>query len=338
MAIKMLMFDVRNCEREFLENEPPENFEIKLYPYCLNEQTVKDIPQDELDSAMVISVFLDSEVTESVINSFKNLRIISSRTSGIDHISKSAAEKKNIDIVNVEGYSAKTAAQYTIGLMIALVRNIIPLSKFLERGEITDYTGYDISKLTMGVIGTGATGAEVCKIAQGIGMNVIAYDIVQKQELINKTDAKYVDFETLLKESDIITIHIPYIINRNLIAKEQFDLMKKSAYLINISRPEIVNMRDLNEAIKNCKIQGAALDIRTCSSANPNCAKLSEKMKNSLECYEETIIINELSKFDNVIITPHIAYKTEDVMKYILKTSIRGILDCIKGGTSFRAC
>ena len=114
--------------------------------------------------------------------------------------------------------------------------------------------------------------------------------------------------------------------------------MKNSAYLINISRSEIVNMQDLYEALKNDKIKGAALDIRTCQFVNPNCAKLSEEMKLSLECYEETRIVNELANLSNVIITPHIAYKTADVMEYIFKTSIKGILDCVKGGTAFRAC
>ena len=335
----MLMFDVRDCEREFIENEPPQNFEIKMYSGCLNEESIKEIPEDELNSAMVISVFLDSEVTENVINSFKNLRIIAARSSNVDHINKRAAEDKNIDIVNVEGYSAKTAAQFTIGLMIALVRNIIPLSKFIEKGEIADYTGYDISKLTIGIIGTGATGAEVCRIAQGIGMKVLAYDVVEKQELLSNTEAEYVDFETILRNSDIVTVHMPYnMTNRNLIAKEQFDMMKDSAYLINVSRSEIVNMQDLYSALKNNKIKGAALDIRTCQFVNPNCAKLSEEMAQSLECYEETKIVTELAKLPNVIITPHIAYKTADVMEYIFKTSIRGILDCIKGGTTFRAC
>ena len=339
MAIKMLVFDVRDYEREFFEGDEFENFELKLYSYCLNEESIKNLSEDDLNNTMVISVFLDSELTENVINSFKNLRIISTRTSSLEHINRKAAELKNIDIVNVEGYSYKTSAQFTIGQMINLVRNIIPLSKFVEKGETPDYTGYDISKLTMGVIGTGATGAEVCRIAQGMGMRTLAYDIVEKQEVINKTSAEYVDFETILKESDVLTIHLPYNVeSRNLIAKEQLNMMKKSAYLINISRAEIINMRDLYEAIKNGNIKGAALDIRTCDSVNPNCKRYADKMHMSLECYEETKLLKELSKFPNVIITPHVAYKTADVLEYILKTSIRGVLDCIKGDNKFKFC
>ena len=339
MAIKMLVFDVRECEREIFENEEFQNFEIKLFSECLNDESIKKLTKEDLDNAMAISVFLDSEVTENVINSFKNLRIISTRSSSIEHINKKAAQNKNIDIVNVEGYSARTAAQFTIGLMIALVRNIIPLSKFIEKRETVDYTGFDISKLTIGVIGTGATGAEVCKITQGLGMRTLAYDVVKKQELLNKTDAEYVDFETILTRSDIVTIHLPYSMeNKNLITAKEINMMKNSAYLINISRSEIVNMQDLYQAIKDCRLRGAALDIRTCDSVNSKCLQYSRKANIRLNCYEETKIVTELSKFPNVIITPQVAYKTADVMEYILKTSIKGVLDCIKGGFSYRAC
>jgi len=337
MAIKMLVFDVRECERKILENKNIENFDITLYSECLNDETIKNIPQSELESTMVVSVFLDSEVTENVINAFKNLRIISTRSSDTEHINKKAAYNKNIDIVNVEGYSTKTGAQFTIMLMIALVRNLIPLSKSIESNNIVDFTGYDISKLTLGVIGTGATGAEVCKIAQAIGMKILAYDIVEKQELINKTDAVYVDFETILKESDILTIHLPYAFeSKNLITKKELNLMKNTAYIINTSKADIVNIKDLYNALKEKKIQGAGLDIRACKFANPNCAKLGDNLNTGLECYEETKIISELAKMSNVIVTPHVGYKTEDVLEYILDMNIRGILDCIKGGSQFK--
>lgn len=339
MSVRMLVFDVRDCEREIFESEEFQNFDIALYKECLNEETVKNIPSDDLENAMAISVFLDSEVTENVINSFKNLRIISTRSSSIEHINKAVAVNKNIDVVNVEGYSSKTAAQFTIGLMIALVRNLIPLSKAYQTGETIDFTGRDISQLTLGVIGTGMTGACVCKIAHALGMNVIAYDIVEKNELKNNTEINYVDLETLLKESDIITLHVPYTNeSKNLITKKEFDMMKESAYLINTSKPKIVNMRDLYDALINKRIKGAALDIRLCNSVNTHCKQLQEKLNTKFECIEEAEIIKKLSLMSNVILTPQVAYKTDDVMKYILKTSITGIRDCIKGGTKFRAC
>ena len=339
MTIKMLVFDIRENEKVYFNSDRFQNFDIKFYKNCLNEETIKNISRYDLDTTMVISVFLDSELTEKVINSFKNLRIISTRSSGIEHINKAAAINKNIDIVNVENYSSKTAAQFTIGLMIALVRNIMELSKFVEQGEIIDYTGYDISNLTLGIIGTGLTGACVCKIAQSMGMKIIAYDVVEKRELINKIDVKYTELETLLRNSDIVTIHIPYTMeSKNLISKKELDLMKESAYLINISKSGIVNLDDLYSALKNKKIKGAALDIRTCNSINPNCFKLQKDLGKNLKCLEEMKIVSEMAKMPNVILTPQVAYKTADVLEFIVDTSAKGILDCIKGGSNFRAC
>lgn len=339
MSVKILVFDVRDFEREIFENEDLQNFDLVLFEECLNEETVKNIPADCLENATAISVFLDSEVTENVINAFKNLRIISTRSSSIEHINKNAAMNKNIDIVNVEDYSSKTAAQFTIGLMIALTRNLIPLSKSIETGKIIDFTGYDISKLTLGVIGTGMTGACVCKMAHGLGMNVKAYDIIEKNELKNTTDTQYVDMETLLRESDIITLHVPYTNeSKNLITKKEFDIMKNSAYIINTSKSKVINMKDLYEALLNKRIKGAALDIRICSNVNPKCKNLENKLNTKFECIEEAEIVKKMSLMPNVIITPQVAYKTADVLEYILKTSITGIRDCIKGGTKFRAC
>ena len=339
MTIKMLVFDIRESEKEFFKSERFQNFDITFYDYCLNSETIKNITRDELEKTMVISVFSDSEITEDVIDSFKNLRIIATRSSSTEHINKNFAAERNIDIVHVEGYSTKTAAQFTIGLIIALVRNLIPFSKFIENGNITDYTGSDISHLTLGVIGTGATGACVCKIAHAFDMKVIAYDIVEKKELINNTETQYVDMETLLKESDIVTIHIPYSMeNKNLISRKELDLMKKTAYIINTSKSGIVNIKDLYNAIKANKIKGAALDIKTCNSINPNCFKLQKDLGKNLECLEEMQIISELSKMPNVILTPQIAYKTYDVLEYIVDTSAKGILDCIQGGSKFKAC
>lgn len=339
MALKMSIFDVRDCEKDILNSTDFQNIDFTLHEECLNEDTIKLLSKDELENTVAISVFLDSEITEDVINSFKNLRIISTRSSSIDHINKNAALNKNIDIVNVENYSSKTAAQFTIGLIIALVRNLIPLSKFVELGETIDFTGYDISMMTLGIIGTGSTGACVCKMAQALGMKVFAYDIFEKRELSNNTDIEYVDLNTLLEKSDVVTIHIPYTLeNKNLITKKELDLMKDSAYLINTSKSKIVNLNDLYNALKLGNLRGAALDIRTCNVINPKCYKLQEDLHTNLECLEEAEIVNKLSKMPNVILTPHIAYKTADVMEYILKTSITGIRDCIKGGTKYRAC
>lgn len=339
MSIKMLVFDFRDSEHEFFRGRDLENFDITFYGESLNEETVKQLPQEDLDNAAVISVFINSEMTEEVINSFKNLRIISTRSTGVDHINRLAVQAKNIAVVNVEGYGSRSVAQYTMGLAIALVRHIIPAVKSVadKKSGCDDFVGRDLSKLTMGVVGTGAIGVAVCKLAQAFGMRILAYDIIERQELTSTTNVKYVDFNTLLRDSDIVTLHLPYTgDNLNMFSAEQFSIMKNTSYFINTSRGELVNTKELYNAVSKGAIQGAALDVVTCESASFNCNRLAKKINATFECIEEAKFVEELVKLPQVIITPHIAYETQDAIDHILDITFIAILDCIKGGHSYR--
>ena len=339
MSIKMLVFDYRESERKFFGNNKFENFDITFYSESLNEDSVKNLPLEQLEHTMVVSVFIDSELTEDVINSFKNLRIISTRSTGVDHINLKAAEAKNIAVINVEGYGSKSVAQFTIGLMINLVRKIIPASRYIlsENESCSNFLGRDLSKLTLGVMGTGAIGSAVCKLASVFGMKVLTYDITKKHELISKYDVRYVDFDALLKQSDILTLHMPYTGNNfHLISQKQFEMMKDTAFLINTSRGEILDTIALYNALNENKLGGAALDVVMCEQLSFKCSQFEKKLNNDLKCLEEARVVNELAKMENVIITPHIAYETQDAIDYILEISFKGILDIIKGGNQYR--
>ena len=340
MSIKMLVFDYRESERKFFGNNKFENFDITFYSESLNEDSVKNLPLEQLEHTMVVSVFIDSELTEDVINSFKNLRIISTRSTGVDHINLKAAAAKNIAVINVEGYGSKAVAQFTIGLMISLVRRIVPASKYIaenEHGSCTNFLGRDLSNLTLGVVGTGAIGAAVCTLGCAFEMNVLAYDLSEKKELISNYDIKYTDLNTLLKNSDIVSLHIPYTgDNFHMFSDKQFSMMKDTAYIINTSRGEIVDTFALYKALTEKKLAGAALDVVMCEQLSFRCSQFSKQINTDIMCLQEAKIVKELVKMDNVIITPHIAYETQDAIDYILEVSFKGILDCIKGGTEYR--
>lgn len=339
MAIKLLVFDFRESERDFFRSHELENFEITFFPESLNKETLKNLSSDLLEQTAVISVFVDSEVTEEVINSFKNLRIISTRSTGVEHINKKAADAKNIAVVNVEGYGARPVAQYTIGLILALVRQIIPASEYLksENRICQSFVGRDISKFTIGIVGTGSIGFAVAKHALAFGMKVLAYDIAERKELTEKYEIQYVDFNTLLRNADIVSIHIPYTgENKDMFGFEQFSIMKNTAYLINTSRGEIVNIRDLYNAVTKGAIKGAALDVVTCEYFNFKCSNLSHTLHNNFNCVEEAKILREFVKHPDVIVTPHIAYETQDAIDYILEVTFIAISDIIKGGNSYR--
>ena len=341
MSIKMLVFDYRESERNFFGNNKFENFDITFYSESLNEDFIKNLSQDQLNNTMVISVFIDSEVSEAVINSFKNLRIISTRSTGVDHINLKVAEEKNIAVINVEGYGSTSVAQFTIGVMIALVRKIIAASSYVsdESRSCSNFFFFFLSKLTIGVVGTGAIGSAVCKLAKAFGMNILTYDIAERQELKINYGVQYVDFESLLQKSDVVTLHMPYTgENFHLISEKQFNLMKNSAYIINTSRGEILDTIALYNALEMKKLAGAALDVVMCEQLSFRCGQFSKNLGYDLKCLEEAKVVKQLAKMDNVIITPHMAYETQDAIDYILEVSFKGILDSIKGGNKYRVC
>lgn len=340
MPMNMIIFEYREVETEFFRDKKFDNFDISFYKEPLTPEFVRTLPQDVLENTNIISVFINSVVDEEVINAFKNLRIISTRSTGYDHINLNVCKDKNIAVVNVENYGSTSVAQYTLGLMIMLVRKIFPagMSLYDCKNYESFYNGRDLSKLTLGVAGTGAIGAAVCRLAKCLNMNIIAYDVVQKRELEEDIGLKYVEFDELLKKSDIITLHMPYTGNNyHMFSDTQFDMMKQGVYFINTSRGEILDIGALYKNVESGKVQGAALDVLTCESISFSCDKFAERIKPlPLVCANEVKLVEKLSHFKNVIITPHIAYDTQDSVDYILDVTMRSISDVVYGGKMSR--
>ncbi len=336
MAINMVIFEYREEEKKFFEEHDFSNFNLIFYEEVLNEEFVKTLPEDVLNGTAIISVFINSDVSESVINSFKNLRIISTRSTGYDHINTTVAKQRNIAVVNVENYGETSVAQYTMGLLIMLVRKIMTAAIFVRdsRRISENFTGRDISKLTLGVIGTGAIGAAVSRAAKCFNMNVIAYDLKEKKELIEEIGIRYMTMDDLLKEADIVSLHLPYTgDNYHMINEEKINLMKDGAYFINTSRGELVDLPAVYNAIDSKKLNGVALDVVSCESINFGCENFGQKMGSCpMECLNEALYVEKITKFDNVIVTPHIAYETQDSIDYILDVTMRSVTDVIYGG------
>jgi D-lactate dehydrogenase len=333
MSIKMIVFDFRGSEQEFFRRNKLDNFEITFVSESLNDETVQNLPVEVIDSTQVISVFIESEVTSHVLSHFKNLRVVSTRSTGIDHINLHGCRRRNIAVVNVENYGSTSVAQYAVGLIIALVRNIVPASRYItNEKECREFTGRDLSKMSIGIVGTGATGAAVAKICQALGMKVFGFDPVEKKEL----EFRYTDFESLVRKSDIVTLHLPYTGNNlHMFSKREFDMMRRDAYFINTSRGELVNTVDLYDVLKSGHLKGAALDVLTCESYSFACNKLAQN-EPSQSCVIEVEAAQKLAQLSNVIITPHIAYETQDSINYILEETFTGIMDFISGGSSHR--
>lgn len=340
MAIDMFMFDYRLPEKNYFETYNLDCFNIKFFERSLNEETLAKIPPEELENVTALSVFIDSELSKDVIKKFKNLRIIATRSTGVDHIDIDYCRENRIAVTNVENYGATSVAQYTFALILALLRNLVPANLYMRDYNRSNnvFLGRDLTGLTLGVIGTGAIGGSVCKLAQDFGMSILACDIFPKEELRLKYNVKYVDMDELLADSDVITLHLPYTKdNLNMISMAQFEKMRKKPYLINTSRGELVNLEDLRDALSKNLLAGAGLDVLSCESltfrCDETCPVAGEAHK---ECIEELKIVKEIKNFDNVVITPHIAYETKEAVEYILRVSMVSIMDFFKGGYSSR--
>ncbi len=332
MAIDMVFFDFRDEEKDFFNKNCFPNFNFTFYKESLNLESVKNLSEEVKCNTTVISVFTDSDVCEGVIGEFKNLRIISTRSVSYDHISKKAAIERNIAVLNVPNYGEKSVAQYTLGLILALVRNLISATSG-NFSDKTELSGRDLSELSLGIVGTGAVGAAVCKIAQFFKMKIYGYDIKPKQELVKKYGLEYLPLNDFIRNSDIITLHLPYTgDNFKMFSKSEFDLMKDGAYFINTSSSRLVDTKALYNAVKSGKIKGVALDFTVCKFESPECYMPQNP---SEICREENKFLNLLKSEKNVIITPHIAYDTKESVNYILQSTMDNIKNTIQCGNVY---
>ena len=235
MAINVLVFELKECEKHFFDNNHFSDMKILFFKESLNEHFLENISEDILENTNVISVINDSAITGEIINRFKNLRVISVRDREYDHVCINTCEEKNIALINIQDEGIKSVAQFTLGLLINLVRHIILANGVSEYKEDSgyDYVGRELSNLTLGIIGTSFVGAELCKLASSIEIPTIAFDTKPKQELIDKYQLKYVSLNELAKQSDIICVNLEYAPEYyHLCGEELFSNCKNEMYFI----------------------------------------------------------------------------------------------------------
>lgn len=336
MSINMLVFEMRETEEKFFKSRSFEGFNFTFFDECLNEEFAENLSEDILKNATVISISKESSLTDTVLDKFKNLRIVSIRSDDYDQVCISKCKERNIAVINVPQNNTKSVAQFVIGLIINLARNIIPASKISRVTE--DFTGRDLSKLTLGLVGTGQVGAEICRIADAIGMKIITHDKYPKCELIQKFDVKHVSLYEMANEADIICVNLEYNTEtHHLFNEEFFSKCKDGIYFVSISKSELIDYEALYKYIDNGKIKGAALDTTPCDSICYHCKNLSNKLAGkNLHCLEQTNYIEKLKKFDNVIITPCLSGTTIDSTEYILNQTMQSITETLVGDRLYR--
>lgn len=200
-------------------------------------------------------------ITGEMIAASPNLKVIAMHGAGLNHIDKMVAAQHGIVVKAVPGGNAEAVADLTIGLMIAAARHITEADASIRKGEWGTFVGSSINNKTIGIVGFGAIGQAVAKRTTGFSMKILAFDVFRNEEAAKLLNATYVNLDTLLRESDYITLHVPLTSETNsLIDEHAFGLMKKSAVLVNISRGGVVNEAVLYDALKTGKLAGAAVD------------------------------------------------------------------------------
>lgn len=322
---KIIFFDVRENEIEFLQDSCEGKYNYKFITEPLDDKTHLS---EDIKDADVISCFTFSRVNADILKQFPNLKLIALRCVGFDHIDIDYCKVHGIQVVNSFGYGNITVAEFAFALIFDVMRKVSRAYMNLKNEHLDRdiYTGFELKGKNIGIIGTGAIGTESVRIAKGFGMNVLAYDVYPKQELVEKYDVKYLPLDELIKESDVISLHAPLTDeNFHLIDENKFNLMKPNAVIVNTARGELIDSKALYEALSNQKIFGAGLDVLEAENIliQPDAITDFDYLTN--DYIKQTLINERLLKLHNAVVTPHIAYNTKEAQDRILHITINNI-------------
>ena len=286
-----------------------------------------------LEDVEVLMPFIHSAVGRDQMEAMPNLRLIATRSTGYDHVDLQAAAEREIAVANVPAYGENTVAEHTFALILALSRKVHHAWVRTQRGEYTmeGLRGFDLYGKTLGVVGAGAIGLHVIRIAKGFGMKVLAFDVNQNQLLADVLDFAYADLDELLESSDIVTLHAPAIpATHHLINKDTLSKMKPEALLINTARGSLVDTAALAEALDAGHLGGAGLDVFEGEEFMQHEDELlyqpgaEDKLKLLVRAHR-------LQRRPDVVITPHIGFNSEEALRRILDTTVENVRSFLAG-------
>ncbi|QPK63746.1 phosphoglycerate dehydrogenase [Methylomonas sp. LL1] len=280
----------------------------------LSEEALCEIIPD-YDALLIRS---DTQVTARVLKAAKNLKVVGRAGIGVDNVDLAVAMEQGIIVMNTPDANATTTAELAIAHMFSLSRNLPIANQSVREGkwERSKLMGAEISHKTLAILGFGTIGRIVAQRGIGLGMRVIAHDPFVAPEIFEKYGAEMVDLDTLVKQADYLTLHCPLLEKtRNIIGREQFALMKKSARLINCARGGLVDEAGLYDALKEGRIAGAALDVYE-----------HEPPKDS-----------PLLELSNVVFTPHLGASTKEAQVAVSVEIARQVVKYLQTGEAVNA-
>ncbi|KAF2957045.1 D-2-hydroxyacid dehydrogenase [Marinitoga sp. 38H-ov] len=263
----------------------------------------------------VLVVRSATKATREIIENGKNLKLIARAGMGLDNVDLEAAKEKGIKVINTPGANSLSVAELVVGYILAIYRHIVTGTVTLREGkwEKKNLKGFELTGKTLGIVGFGNIGKLVRKLVTGFDMNVLVFDVFEIPEEIQKEhNVKQVSLEELIKNSDIITLHVPLTDKtKHLISEKEFEMMKDNVVIINAARGGVVDEEALLKYLENGKVLGAGLDV---FETEP--PKTDVQMK--------------LLNHPMVVGTPHIGATTKEAQKRVGLELVDKIIEFVK--------
>lgn len=321
--MNIVFFEVAADEQKFFKSKFPKD------SLTFFSGPIQDVDTRKFAKAECLCVFIHSKVTVSIIEKLPRLKLIVTRSTGFDHVAMSS-----VPVANVPFYGENTVAEHTFGLILSLSRNI---HKSHLRTQLNDFTiaglrGFDLKDKTLGVLGVGHIGLHVIRIAKGFGMHVNAFDLHKDQFISELLHYKYSDIDTILKTSDIITLHMPY--NKethHFLDKKRLSMLKKGAIVINTARGGLIDTDALYDLLQKGHIGGAGLDVIEGEEYIFEEQELLASKKHS-EKLQSIFRNKKMFTLENVIFTPHNAFNSSEAVLRILESTCENIIAFQKHG------
>jgi D-3-phosphoglycerate dehydrogenase len=274
----------------------------------LNQDEIIEVLQKHNAYAYVLSGEI---INNKILDACPSVKLYVKMGAGADKIDRNACTEHGVVVATTPGANAEAVAEHALAMMLALTRKIVMLDTTIRQGVFKQVFGTSMLRKTLGIVGFGAIGKNVAKFVRGLDMRVLVYDVYQDEEFAKKYGCDFVPLETLLKESDFITIHAPLLDETaNMISTKEFAVMKPGALICNCARGGIVDEKAMIEALKSGKIKGAALDAFS---------------------VEPLPLSSELYKLENVILSPHTAGMTYEGRGKVVQMAFQNVLELSEG-------
>ncbi len=301
----------------FLDVEDTDTSLVKAHfpdAHFADHRLTDDAVINACKDAEIVSTFITTQFPGTVLTKLPKLRLLCTRSVGYDHIDLGACRDRGITVCNVPDYGSHVIAEHVFALLLSTLRHIPEGDKRVESG-VFDYKGLRgvaLKGKTIGILGTGKIGRKVAQIAHGFEMQIIASDQCRTVSLESDFGVRYVSFEELLAQSDILTLHVPATPDtEHLLNQKAFDEMKQGVILVNTARGSLIDSAALLTALNTGKVSHALLDV----------------LEHEQNFQENTALIHH----PNVVVTPHIAFYADDSMKNMFLDSFQSIDEYLSG-------